>query len=181
MKVKEYVKKILAAFKARDVRTLRKLDDIILREASLIYSKKLYYLAVVSYVLSKILSKSRFIGPAFKAKIKAIEKCLDDISLCEEECTDEEFYKHFAALEETIKNLEVEDPRFIIGLFSKGQLKAAATLYAQGISLGMASEITGVEKQQILSYAGHTMMFDRVKEETKVKDRLKALRDLVRG
>lgn len=177
MKPHEYMNEIFAAFKKRDSKKLRKLDESILREASLAYSKKLYYLAVVSYVLSKALSKPRFMERKYAPRVDAIEKCLETISLCkEDDCTEEKFLAHFAELEKSIKNLEAEDPRFVVDLLTKGRLKVAATLYAQGISLGMAAEITGIEKQEILSYAGHTMMFDRLKEEKSVTERLKALR-----
>ncbi len=179
MEPKEYVKEIFAAFKKRDTKKLRKLHESILREASLVYSKKLYYLAVVAYVLSKILSKPRFTERSFSERIAQIEAALEEISLCRDDCTEEEFQAHFAKLEKAIKNLEAGDPRFVIDLLSKGRLKVAATLYAQGISLGMASEITGIEKHEILSYAGHTMMFDRIKEEKSVRDRIKSLKNLI--
>jgi hypothetical protein len=181
MKPHEYMKEIFAAFSKRDSKKLRKLDDAILREASLADSKKLFHLAVISYVLSKILSKPRFLERQYAAKIAAIEKSLETISECTEECPEDEFLGHFTELEKAIKNLEASDARFVLDLLTKGRLKVAATLYAQGISLGTASEITGIEKQEILSYAGHTMMFDRLKEEKGVKDRLKALKALAEG
>ena len=55
----------------------------------------------------------------------------------------------------------------------------AATLYAQGMSLGVASEMTGMEKQEILDYAGETMMFDRLKEEKPIAERMKFARKLI--
>ncbi len=181
MKPHEYMGEIVAVFKKRDSRKLRKLDEAILREASLAYSKKLYYLAIVAYVLSKILGKPRFLERNYRERIFAIENVLDEISLCKEECSDEEFHARFEKLEKAVKNLESEDPRFVIDLISKARLKVAATLYAQGISLGTAAEITGVEKQEILSYAGHTMMFDRLREEKNVRARLRALKNLAEG
>lgn len=182
MKPHEYMNEIYLAFKKRDAKKLRKLDESMLREASLAYSKKLYYMAVISYVLSKILSKPRYLEHTYHERIAGIEKSLETISICkEDDCNEEQFKAHFDKLETAIKNLEAEDPRFVIDLLSKGKLKVAATLYAQGISLGMASEITGVEKQEILSYAGHTMMFDRIKEEKTATDRLKALKAIAEG
>ena len=62
---------------------------------------------------------------------------------------------------------------------SKGRLKVAATMYAQGVSLGLASEMTGIEKQEIMDYAGKTMMFDRVKDEKTVLERIKNARNLI--
>ena len=181
MQPHEYMQEIFSSFKKRDSKKLRKLNESILREASLIYSKKLYHMATIAYVLSKIMAKPRFTERPYSEAITRIENALAILVTCREECTDDEFRGHFAMLEEAIKSLDAEDPRFVIGLLTKGKLKVAATLYAQGMSLGMASEITGIEKQEILSYAGHTMMFDRIKEEKKVKDRLKALQELAGG
>lgn len=181
MKPKEYMREIIHWFKKRDAKNLRKLNDAIVREASLAYSKKSFYLAVIAYVLSKILGKPRYLERAYAKRISEIEKNLSELSQCPEDCTDAEFQERFKGFEKAIKNLEAEDPRFVIDLLSKGRLKVAATMYAQGISLGMAAEMTGVEKQEILSYAGHTMMFDRVKEEKRAPERLKALKDLAEG
>jgi hypothetical protein len=84
--------------------------------------------------------------------------------------------KAFYRTNGSINSLEKVDLRFVRNLVSKGKLKTAATMYAQGISLGLASEMTGMSKQDVLDYAGKTMMFDRVKEEISVKERLKAAR-----
>ena len=75
---------------------------------------------------------------------------------------------------------EASDRRFITDMLSKAKLKVASTLYAQGFSLGNASEITGVEKREIQSYAGGTMMFDRVKPEKTMVQRLKILMKIFR-
>jgi len=57
-------------------------------------------------------------------------------------------------------------------MITKARLKTAAILYAKGMSLSAASKFTGVIKEEILSYAGKTMMFERIKEELKAKKRL---------
>ncbi|MBU0586583.1 hypothetical protein KJ780_03655 [Candidatus Micrarchaeota archaeon] len=182
MNLREYLNEIIAAFRKTDSKRLRKIDDAILREASIINSKKLFHLAIVAYVLSKIFSKPRFIQSIYKPKRDSIEKKLLALQDCiGPECPDEDFLNRYAAFEDSVGRLESQDSRFIISLISKAKLKVAATLYAQGISLGVASEITGVEKQEILSYAGHTMMFDRMKEEKNARDRLKKLKDFVEG
>lgn len=177
MRLKDYVNEILIAFEKRYEKKLRKLNDKILQEASVLYSKPLYFLAVLSYVLSKILSKPRYMDRKYFERIKEIEKRLGELYLCKEELSEQ--IKCFKKLEDAIKNLEVQDSRFVIDLFSKGRLKVAATLYAQGLSLGTASEITGIEKQEILSYAGHTKMFDRVEEDIKAYERLKTLKKVL--
>ncbi|MFA5077783.1 MAG: hypothetical protein WC488_05150 [Candidatus Micrarchaeia archaeon] len=181
MKPHEYMKEIFLAFKKRDGKKLRKLNESILREASLVYSKKFYWLAVIAYVLSKILGKPRFMERKYYEHMNRMQSDLEKLANCQAECTEEEFQQHFTKLVSSIKSIEAQDQRFLTDLLTKGKLKVAATLYAQGISLGTASEITGIEKQEILSYAGHTMMFDRIREERGLKDRMAALRRLLEG
>ena len=79
-------------------------------------------------------------------------------------------------LKVSLQNVERPDSRYIKSMIDKGRLKTAAILYAQGISLSSAAEKTGVEKQEIMDYAGKTMMFDRMEEKTPLSKRLKKAR-----
>jgi len=167
------------AFKKRDQRKLRKLNDKILRTAVLEFSSKLYDLAVFSYVLSKIISKPRYVSKEMEKFMQPIELDLKQMAKSADEYSDEEWKIQSNILEKDIEHLEGEDPRFIISLMQKGKLKVAATLYAQGISLGLASEMTGMNKQDIMDYAGKTMMFDRLKEEKGILERVRVLRKIV--
>ena len=167
---------VLDAFRERDQKKLRKLNDVILKEALTGLSKPLNELAVLSYILSKIVSKPRFLGKENKQllhKIEADMRCMLQSMGKENE---REIESCFSRINDSINALERVDRRFVRNLISKGKLKTAATMYAQGVSLGVASDMTGMSKQDILDYAGKTMMFDRVKEEMPVKERLKAAR-----
>lgn len=169
---------VLDAFKERNQKKLRKLNDTIMKEALLDFTKPIYELAVLSYILAKIVSKPRFLVKENKHLLKKIEtdiRVLTKILDREED----EVLKGFQNVSGSITDLEKIDRRFVRNLVSKGSLKTAATMYAQGVSLGLASQMTGMSKQDILDYAGKTMMFDRVKEELSVKERLKAARRLI--
>ena len=74
--------------------------------------------------------------------------------------------------------MDEKDRRFVKGILTKGRLKIASTLYAQGISLGNAAEMTGTDKREVLLYAGQTMMFDRLKEKKSMEERMKDLREI---
>jgi hypothetical protein len=78
----------------------------------------------------------------------------------------------------SIEKMDASDKRFVKGMLQKGKLKIASTLYAQGISLGNASEITGTDKREVLSYAGQSMMFDRMQEKKSMESRMKELREI---
>lgn len=176
--VKKFTLSMLHAFKKRKQRSLRKLNDRILREAAINFTRHLYELAVLSYVLSKVVQKPRFLRKEYEKQLGDIEKELE-LAASVDHLDNSRLLKSFKAIEKSIISLEKRDKRYLIGLVEKGKLKTAATMYAQGISLGVASEMTGMDKQEILDYAGETMMFERVKEELSIKDRIKVARRFV--
>lgn len=171
--------RILLAFRRRDQRALRKLNDEVLNTITTQCDKLCFRLAVFSYVLSKIVSKPRFLRSEYDAGLKAIERIFQKLVDKMETAGEGEILAVFDELEKAIAHLEEKDPRFVVDLVTKGKLKMAATFYAQGMSLGLAAEMTGLEKQEILDYAGETMMFDRLKTEKSIAERMKVARKLV--
>ena len=168
--------RILSAFRKKDQRALRKLNDEVLRATALECTKLNFSLAVFSYVLSKIVSKPRFLRSEYSHTLIGIANIFGDIVTRARANNEDEIMTLFLELEKAILALEKEDPRFLLNLVSKGKLKMAATFYAQGMSLGVASDMTGLEKQEILDYAGNTMMFDRVEEKITILERMKVAR-----
>ncbi len=140
-----------------------------------------FNLAVFSYVLSKIVSKPRFLGEDCRAGLAGIERVFERLVERLDSANEAELLQIFSELESAISQLEDKDPRFVVNLVTKGKLKMAATFYAQGMSLGIAAELTGLEKQEILDYAGETMMFDRLRDEKSISERMKDARRLLRG
>jgi predicted RNA-binding protein Jag len=171
---------VLNAFKKRNQKKLRKLNDLLMKILVPHFSKQLFELTVLSYILSKIVSKPRFLTSEYEERMRSIEEKFEVLIRELDFKSEEEISQRFEEINEAIRNLEKEDPRFVQDLISKGKLKVAATVYAQGISLGVASSITGMDKQDILGYAGKTMMFDRVKEEKSIHERLKVARQLIK-
>lgn len=168
--------KILSAFRKRNQRALRKLNDAVLRETAIECDKVCFNLAVFSYVLSKIVSKPRFLRPEYKNGLESITSVFARLVERLDSAEESELLDIFGQLGTTIDRLEEKDPRFVVDLVTKGKLKMAATFYAQGMSLGVAAEMTGLEKQEILDYAGETMMFDRLKSEKSIIERMKIAR-----
>jgi hypothetical protein len=173
--------KVLAAFRKRDQRALRKLNDEVLRTTAIECDKVHFDLAVFSYVLSKVVSKPRYLAKDYDASLREIARVFQIIVDKLDYAGEDELIVLFKDLEKAISRLEAKDPRFILDLVTKGRLKMAATIYAQGVSLGVAVEMTGLDKQEILDYAGGTMMFDRLKDEKGIEERMKAARKFLAG
>lgn len=166
------------AFKHRNQKRLRKLNDHILKSAVLSFKKELFDLAVYAYVLSKVVSKPRFLAKEYKSITDSIERALHNVVDLAYADLDK-WNRGVALLEKEITALEKEDPRYVTTLIRKGRLKSAATMYAQGLSLSLCSELTGIEKQEILNYSGKTVMFERLREEKDIFERIKLARKMV--
>jgi hypothetical protein len=177
--LKSLASSVLVAFRNRNQRHLRKLNDDILIEAAMNFTPAYFNMAIYSYVLSKIVSKPRFLGRDYDAALHDIEHALQNIADAIDSVSEPELLTMFPVLEKAVASLEQRDPRFVVDLLAKGKLKMAATLYAQGMSLGVASQMTGMDKQEILDYAGETMMFDRLKDEKPIMERMKIARKLI--
>lgn len=166
------------AFRTRNQKRLRKLNDQILKAAVLSFKKELFDLAVYSYVLSKVVSKPRFLAKEYDTIMNSIESSLHNI--VDFAYADlEKWNRGVTILEKDIAALEKDDPRYVTTLIRKGRLKSAATMYAQGLSLSLCSELTGIEKQEILDYSGKTVMFERLREEKDIFERIKIARRMI--
>ncbi len=172
--VRNLLYRLISSFSNKRVRSIKKINDrfisLLVREPC----EKYFALSVLTYVLAKICTKPRFFT---KEKKVFIDKVIVKLR----EMNDNNILDKVKEIESIIIEMEERDPRFIFDLFTKARVKTAAILYAKGISLGRASKITGIPKQEILSYAGKTMMFDRVKEETDVIERIKEARHTIIG
>lgn len=173
--------RILSAFKSRNQRRLRKLNDEVLKATAGDFNNVTFKLAIFSYVMSKIVSKPRLLTPEFEPALRGIENTMEKLVDRMEAADEVELLSIFKEMEKYVGRLEEKDPRFVTDLVTKGRLKMAATFYAQGMSLGVAAEMTGLDKQEIMDYAGETMMFDRLKEERSITERMKIARKLLTG
>ena len=177
--LRHFVKDILSGFGGRNQKKLRKLMDIILKETVIHFTKPTYELGVLSYILSKILSKPRFMKNENSAILKEIEYGLRDLSRNIDNFPEQQVLKMCEHLSNTILELEERDSRYLNSIVLKARLKSAATLYAQGVSLGVASDVTGIDKQDIQNYAGKTRMFDRVVGGMPITERMKLARKMI--
>ena len=179
MTLSETAVMIGSALRNHDVRAMRNIHDRCTEETALRFQQPTYNFALITYVLAKILSKPRYFK---QGRGKGVLSSVDQLlRTCEGLAKGAQYDELVAAqgkMLTTIEKLDDEDRRFVKGILQKARLKLASTLYAQGISLGNASEITGADKRELLLYAGQTMMFDRLHEKKGMEQRMKELRDI---
>lgn len=170
---------IANALRDHDVRAMRKINDRCIEETAIKFEQPTYLFALISYVLAKIISKPRYLKQ--KKSKDSLSSLTLSLRLCEQQASSADYSGLLATQEkilESIERMDDEDRRFVKGILQKGKLKIASTLYAQGISLGNAAEMTGTDKREVLLYAGQTMMFDRLREKKSIEERMRDLREI---
>jgi hypothetical protein len=177
-KLERITKAMMDAFIRRDILSLRKITDECIEHIAISFSREFYLLAQVSYVLSKLVTKPRYWKKENARKVAEIENRLTECVLHAERRELSKLDSSLNGLLVSFSELDERDKRFIERLVEKAQVKIAATIYAEGVSLGSSSAMTGVDKQEILHYAGKTMIFDRIKTEMGILERLKKTRKL---
>jgi len=178
-KLSETILALSDAVEERDVHALRKLSNKALEQVSLHERKAFLKPALLAYAFAKVIQKphywkgrspSMFIGKALAKMEKAAG------------LADSDEARALALLDEVaamMGELDVREKRFVKSLMEKSSLKMASTLYAQGFSLDRAVEMTGADKRELIRYIGKTVMFDRMSSPKSMKERLKALRDIL--
>ena len=168
-----------SALRNHDVRAMRKINSRCIGETALRFQQPTYNYALVTYVLAKILSKPRYLKhEKARSSLVAVNNLLRS---CEAQAKAAEYDTLVLTqgrILSAMERVDDQDRRFVKGILQKARLKIASTLYAQGISLGNASEITGSDKRELMLYAGQTMMFDRLHEKKSIEGRMKELREI---
>jgi len=172
-------KNTAAYFFSHDVQGMRKMHDQLLESVAIEYDDALYRLALITYVLSKILSKPRYWQENKSAKYWGmVKKRLENCSALAGNGKNTQALRQLVMVHQHVTDAEEHDRRFISGLFSKAAVKAASTFYAKGLSLGRSAELTGIDKREILSYAGTTAMNERLEGGVELAQRMRHLRAL---
>ena len=176
----EAISEIEKGFRQHDSRFLRKVNDRAIEMLALEFDKDFYNLAILSYCLSKIAQKPRYWenNPKIADISRRLSAKLHDCSLLAAPEKAADLSRGIFESVGMIDLLDSSDRRFVRQPVEKAKLKIAATLYAQGFSLGSASELTGMDKREILSYAGRTMMFDRLRTSISISERVRNVRKI---
>jgi len=161
------VKRIETAFRKEDPRALREIAKELIYRAAETYDKHLATLAVVAYAMSKLLSKVHVTKSANWPKYKAL--LLDAL---ERELPPERIAGIIASIDEEMGN-------YVHSLLDKARVKMASDLYAAGLSIRSAAELTGAPLSELIDYVGKTTIHDEEDYSISLSDRVNALRRLL--
>jgi len=164
---------IRRAFEDGDALWLRKIGNRLAEEAAIEHDKKKAQLSVISYALSKILSKPHFSQShrwnEYRKKIIELLKeaaATEDVSVIDK-------------IERAIEEIDRQDGIFIKNVTEKARAKMALRAYGMGISLSLAAQLFGTTKEEVASYAGQTKVHDEYLPKIGIKERLDALKGMI--
>jgi hypothetical protein len=173
----ELLRKLRSALSCGDIAGLRKLSSEATEATALEDGDDTFYIALSSYMLSKLIAKSRYWSARekkrfLKATAAKVGKCERDVSAGRMRA----YATGIRGIVSDMRRLESADARFVSGLESKSRVKLASKLYAQGFSLGKAASIAAAHKRDLLSYSGRTLIADRSGRTKPLSERLKSAR-----
>ncbi|MCD6227656.1 hypothetical protein J7J90_04135 [Candidatus Micrarchaeota archaeon] len=175
---KRMLKELYIGYKTKDIKRIKSVEKKCVGELVLGFNKNLFNLALLCFMISKLLSKDRY------SKSPYIIKVDEYFNLLKTHIKERDYIsmrKIITKMIKLINTLDEADKKYINKLAYNGKVKIGAKLYAQGLSLSTASKLTGADKFDILSYIGKTLMADRVKTYKPISKRLKEVEAIFLG
>lgn len=177
--VTEALKEMLNALMTNELSQLKKISDRCISSFALGEEKDLLEVAIVSYVLAKVLEKPRYWDKKIKREfVERVEENLHNAVASIDENRPDDMRTYLSSISNDLKAFDTEDKRYIQSIFNKARLRFASYLYAQGFSLGNAIALTGTTKSAVMSYSGKTLMHDRAGKTKSIEERLKNARKI---
>lgn len=168
-------------FKVRNIPKLRSLSNDFNRDLLVFQDPLFLDLSLSVLVLSNVLEKPRFWK--YNDWLKIVFEVEEQMNLCIEHVKSKDVRKLRKCLKGIIElgcSVDEKDKRFVENIITHGRIKIGSTLYAQGLSIGKASEISGVSKEKIFQYSGKTLINDRFGKTISIKERLNNVRTIFR-
>jgi len=166
--MRKYLDELLRCIEKGDISGLRDLSNRAIEEALITESRELINLSLLSYALSKILTKAHFkeYWPRIREKLVPALK-------------EEKPYSEI--LENLLNEITLFDREFgnyAIDIVEKARLKQASRAYALGMSIRRAAEITGCDFHELQDYIGKTKIHERPFSQTRnIRERYKYVKE----
>ena len=165
--VDKYFAELITYFRNDREVELRDLSNRAIESAALNQDKTLVDISLVSYALAKFMTKPHLFKSDQWSKFKA--------HILHELEGKKDFKIILDEIIEDVSSFDVSLGNYARDVIEKARIKQASRVYALGISLNRASELTGVSLSALLDYVGATKIHDRPYTKTKsVADRYRA-------
>lgn len=168
------IKELLSAIAEGNPKKMKDLANRVLREVPFTRDGMSIKLSVICYSLSKVFNKDYYRKDEMRWRDFVIDLRNDlRISLEAPGKLDEVL--------SDIRKLDESVGRFVSQVTDKALSKKASTLYAYGLSLGTATQLTGASKWDVLREVGQTRINDEQKQTGSLPERFKLAREILGG
>jgi len=164
--------KVMDAFLQGDISMLRNLSDEILAKGAIEENKELVKLAVIAHSLAKILEK-KYYRREKKLWRDFVNRVVEGLKKAGKNV------KGLEEIENAIIELDREHGRYTDNVLHLSKVRRGSTLYAWGLSLGVASKLVDVPEHEILSHTGKTKMVDEESVSKSASERLKEAEEVL--
>ncbi len=155
------IEKVAVAVEARDVQGLSRLSNNTIHCASIFQDADSLSFAIITYSLSKILSREKGLVPAddktitksFVINLRKIEESLKIGDL-------HEYNKRVANVMKSIRMLDKKTTEYIQEIMTKSKIKKGSAMFEHGISISRVSQVLGVSKWELMGYLGGKFSID---------------------
>jgi len=153
---------------------LKEISNHINHNSSIFQDKDSISIAVLIHSLSKVMPNCEYV-----VKDKVREK----LEACIEFLTNNKIsaYRNTVkAIFEDVKILNEKLKKYFEEVIEYSEIKKASKLYYNGLSIGRAAEILGINRWELMDYVGKTKINEEAIAGISVDDRLNYLRDVFR-
>jgi len=176
------VRKLLELIERDEVTKIKNLSNELIEEGLVSQAPATIKLAILSYALYKVYQKRHYRKDELKWKAfdSEMRSDLEGLFECLERGNIEETERTLDSIMDDIKALDASFGRYIEKVTEKAMVKKGTTLYALGLSLGMASQLTGASKWEIMHFSGKTRTADTdVESRVGLHERLNYARNVL--
>ncbi|MCK4883616.1 MAG: hypothetical protein KAS30_01970 [Candidatus Diapherotrites archaeon] len=179
------LERVKSAWVSKNPEALRFISNTLIEEASLQRDKSLARISLLSYALSKVISKVHFRKQNTWGEFnRHITHSISSAIMALHENNSAKFNKSLQEIEKTILLLDKKSGNFSTSIMDKARIKQASRVYSLGKSLSDSSDLTGAPKDEVMLYIGGTKETSREEKDftgIKIKDRLENARTIFNG
>ncbi|MFH1224288.1 MAG: hypothetical protein V1676_00610 [Candidatus Diapherotrites archaeon] len=179
-KLRNRLSALRSAFERGRAIDLKRISNDSINDAVLSNDRLLAELSIISYALSKLLSKRHIVmhakwGSARRSILSSLEKAVFSLERGQER----QFGTALQRAADGVSSVDRSMGNYMQGALDKARVKMASSAYAAGMSLGQAAELTHADRKELQSYVGFTKIHDEVPAGGGIKERLRRLEELM--
>lgn len=166
---------LVSAVQASDVKKMKEIGNRLTSHVVLSQDREELNLAMIAYMLNKIFQKEHYRRESqnWNEFVVGLRNALRDGKTAAEQANRIQLSSSISIIIDQIKALDAEFGRFAVDILEKAMAHKGSTLYALGLSLGQAAELTGSTEWEILRETGKTKVADEEKPTKNLEDRFR--------